>query len=172
MKKTLWLFVTAIILTVSMPQKSHALVGLLVKKKTVTIIGGATTAAGAGVFLLTSTAATLESALLLVFGGMFLGGLGIIILEDEPVEFKFPVMTGEKAEFLGVNFEDMAVYNSELNKLNRVKELIEEDLTEESTEVEARESWTNACTSFLSEQTCAVKAIVADEIMGNLKVAK
>lgn len=176
MKKVLASILCGMILTLSVPQKSHAIVGLIIKKKTVAAIGGATTGAGVISLGIAKIVATTSPGFLVGLGwdvtGLGLGALGIVVLDDDEAVFDYPVMNLEKAEQLGVTAQEMEVYNRELNKLNRVKEMIEDEMTNDTTIEEARSIWQNACSGFLSLETCDVKAKVADEIIGNLKVIK
>ena len=48
-------------------------------------------------------------------------------------------------------------------------EMIESEITEDTSIEEARTIWESSCTSYLAEETCFVKAKVADEIMSNLQ---
>jgi hypothetical protein len=89
-------FLAAVVLTQAVaPTPSQAIIGLIARKKVVTIIGGATLAgggvitAGSLIWASTATASNIGQAFAVailaaygIVGGAIIGGIGLIILDD------------------------------------------------------------------------------------------
>lgn len=157
--------------------KAEAAIGLIMKNKTAKTIGGISAGGSAGVFVagaLLSKAGivtfNLASAILFIYGTMFFGALGLVVLDDNTVaDMNFiPIDPARVDQAKGLTLEEIQVYNSELEELNAIRKTIQAEMNEESKVSEATELW-NAYKVYLSPETAKVAEIKAMEIAGKFE---
>jgi len=173
LKNSINILLCAFLLLATVPQQADAAIGLIWKKKTVKIIGAATT--GTGVVSLFVAKAVAESSTAFLAGlgwgllGVALGAVGIILLDDNIVQYQFPVLSQTESDRLGISYEDREIYNGEVNRLNQIKQFLENMDTKDTTIEQTRVQWESNCADHLSLETCAVKAIIAEDVLAHIK---
>ena len=161
------------ILVGTYPQKSHALIGVLAKSKTVRTIGGVTALSGLTVGSIgivgALTAADLGGAILgivALYLSVYIAGIGLIILDDQTVaniDFK----KIQAKDYPRLDPHDVAIYNREVKRLNMIKEDVQADLNEGDSAEKAGELWKGYAYG-ISEETQRVAAHLADLFVKNL----
>jgi hypothetical protein len=133
--KSLCVFCLTFTLIHSKP--ASAIVGLIVSQKIIKVVGGViggTGAIGVASGFITGAAATtlatgLKAVILIVYGAATMG-IGLIILDGESegnIEFQ-PLMLSDARE-LGINSDDLEIYNENVEMLNSIKETIYSELS-------------------------------------------
>lgn len=156
--------------------KAHALVGLVAKSQTVKVIGGigvgsgVVTVGSVFVYAATTTSTSLSSALgavLIAYLGILVGGLGLLILDDNTIaDIEFmPVIESKTDEF---NDYDIAVYNSELEELNAVRKTIQAETSDDATFEDVNKLWVEY-RDVLSPETVAIAEAISAEFVNNLQ---
>ena len=149
------------LLFVSIPQKSHALVGIAIKNSKTRTIGEIVTAVSGVSFIGSFLAIGTESA---IAGYIFISSmpgmaLGLVILDEKEADVKFKPLSNDKANLLGLNEDELEVYNSEVDELNAVTEEIEAQVSEKVSNEEIAQLWSEYGRS-LSPETMNVAAKV------------
>jgi hypothetical protein len=164
MKQLTAFFLVFSLLFVSMPQKSHAVVGVVIRDKTTRTIGAIVTAvsgvtATATIYALGATGAYFSGAAALILLSVPGVAIGLIILDEKNADLKFKPLTQDNARLLGLTEEELDVYNSEVDELNLIKAEVEEQVSENVTDEEIAQLWTEYGKS-LSPETMTVAAKV------------
>lgn len=137
--RTITAFLLATFLSSTLlPNKSHAVVGWLVKSPTTRAVGGVVTASG-GVYMLAARGvAEGWTALGHAIGAMMVMGLGLIILDEEQTaEAQFRPIRGKLASF---STEEIATYNDEVDQLNAILQTVVDDL-KRNPRLDEKELW-------------------------------
>jgi hypothetical protein len=172
---SIFLALCVVLSTSFVAPKSHAVTGLLVKKKVVKVIGGIGMAGGGvltgmGLAIAGSNAsgwaavgAAIAAGVYLGYG-IILGGIGLIILDDKQTvaDVEFAKLAGTNAA--GMDAYAVAVYNSELEELNAVRKTIQAELDPENSMEKARDLW-NQYSGYLSPETKALAEAQATHFM-------
>ncbi len=146
MKRFTALLIVFSLLILSVPKKSEAAVGIIIKSKTTRTVGGVVTLVSGVMFTLGALAAQTASTymlwihlpVLLGFAGV---PIGLIILEGENADLKFQELSVEKATLLGLDTKEVEIYNSEVEELNLVKSEIEAQVNEDVSDEEVALLW-------------------------------
>ena len=134
---------TVLITTTLYSPKSEALVGLIFKNKIVKTIGavgsigGGTVAVGAMIF------ADSWTGLMIFVGGVFTGGLGLVILDDNEladIEFR-KISIEDPASYKGFTVADVETYNSEIELLNSIRQTIVSEVSDSDNTEDAEMLW-------------------------------
>jgi len=151
MNKTLTSFILLLTITTSSlySPRADALVGWIFKSKVVKVIGGVG-AIGGGVMttgalvtaVVSSTGGGLGALLVFVYGSA-ITGLGLIILDDnELADIEFRKIELQNTEdYLGFSAKDVAIYNSEIELLNAVRQTIVSEVSESESTEDAEALW-------------------------------
>jgi hypothetical protein len=174
MKRYLASFLLVVtMMTVAVP-KADAVAALIFRKKIIAILGGAS-AGMVGVSLIAKR--IVEATSSATFAGLGWGsaaigfGLaGIVLLDDDTADYQFPVIGTELRPHINATDADIEIYNSEVNRLNRIKELLERELPVDVSVDEAQKAWDMVCTEYLSTTTCQVKSLVAEQFFTNMRM--
>ena len=164
-------FILAMILSIGIfianTPKADALVGVVIRQRTVRVVGGVVAASGVGAlaagFLLASSQATAGAAIGLAFLSFPVMALGLVILDEKNADLKFSELSDEKAKKLGIAADELYAYNSEVEELNLVKEVIESQVTNKTSNEEINGLWQEYKDS-LSPETLKVAALVTMEV--------
>jgi hypothetical protein len=145
MKRFTASLIVFVLLLVSIPQKSEAVVGIVIKDRTTRTIGGIVTAVS-GVSFATSLVLLSGSTYITGTGVLFFFGfagipIGLVILDEKNADLKFQELSGEKAKLLGLSNEELEIYNSEVEELNLVKSEIEAQISEKASDEEVASLW-------------------------------
>lgn len=153
--------------TLPIAQKSEAVVGLLIRNRTTAVVGGLTAGGGllfSGIIYTAAVGsgatgfAALQVAIyatIFVSLGWTAAILGIIVLDDKSVnEFRFLPLDNVE------NHDAIAIYNSELDQLNAIKERIEFEY-DQNPKVDTKALW-NEYAQSLSPETFGVAQAIAD----------
>ncbi len=170
MMLALSMFVSAVI-----PAKSHALVGAVVAVPTVVAVGAITAGAG-GVGLVSAIlygdrrGAGRYDGLLLGLASYVVIAVGLVILDDNSQGIAFGELDETKAVALGINAEEAAAYNSELEEINAAKQSIEMEVVkmEEPSAEKAHALWQEMRGNISPAAYSAMEKVSA-EFVKNLK---
>lgn len=154
-------------LLISHTPNASAAVGLAIKNRTVRVVGAVVTAAGAGSLAISSLiASTIGSYTAVGFAilSVPVALTGFVILDEKNADLKFGQISEEKARLLKVTREEVAVYNSEVEELNVVKEMIESRVTEKSKQAVIDRLW-QEYKDTLSPETLKVAAQITIKVL-------
>lgn len=147
--------------------KAEAAVGLVIKNKVVKTIGGIAAGSGGGLLaagvIITAGSTTfgwsaLGSALLaiaLTGGGLIVGGIGLIVLDDKQTVADVEFVKLTKALAPQFSDVDIAIYNSELDDLNAIRKTIQAEIKDAHSVKDANSLWLNY-SQYLSAETKAM----------------
>lgn len=170
MKRFLSLGLVLCLLTLSLPQKSQAGIGLLISSRTTRVVGGTMAIAGAAT---TGTSIILNA----IFGNSYtllgisaLGAvgaiLGLVVLDEKNANLEFKVISNEMAPKIGVSETELSIYNAEIEELNVVKEEIESKVSSDVSKKEIIARWSEY-KDTLSPETLKVASHVSRHIFEN-----
>jgi len=170
MKKFIVLVLAFCILNISYMNKSEAVVGLLLNSKTTRVAGGIVSVASIGT---AASAGAFHAIYGYTYGAMvfatlgFVGAyVGVILLEDNSGNLNFVPMSSHNAEKLQVSQKELDIYNSEVEELNNIKEVIEAQVSNNVTELEVTELWKDYRVN-LSPETMQVASKIVLEVFNN-----
>jgi hypothetical protein len=180
-------FLAAVVLTQAVaPTPSQAIIGLIARKKVVTIIGGATLAgggvitAGSLIWASTATASNIGQAFAVailaaygIVGGAIIGGIGLIILDDPRAvtDLSFEALHLERdATRLGVTAAQIQAYNDEREELNAIRKQILAHAPDLGFTLEqARDEW-NHYKRAVSQDAFLVASKVAESFFQSVRL--
>lgn len=181
-------FLAGLLLTQAVaPPPSHAIIGLIARKKVVTILGGATLAGGglitAGSLIYASSVSATSSGQAIaivavaaygILGGAIIGGIGLIVLDDPRAvtDLSFEALNPETdSARLGVTSSDVKAYNDEREELNAIRKQILANSPEAGLTVEqARDEW-NHYKVAVSPEAFKVAAKVSENFFKSVTLA-
>lgn len=157
--------------------KADALVGLIFKSRAAKTVGGIAALSGvtgAGVSLAVGVAgqnlATAVVAILGVYAGGILAGIGLVILDDNTIadiEFK-SLNLSDKIQFRGFSVEEAQIYNSELSLLNSIRKTISIEVSDSEDTADAEALWLEY-SDYLSPATFEIAKVQAAQFFKALK---
>jgi hypothetical protein len=178
MKKLTALFLAFSILVSSnfIASSSHAAVGLIFKSRVVKTIGGIGSAGGLtllGVSVIvgktTKTFSGLLYALVGIYYGVILGGVGLIVLDDQTVaDIEFMPLTAERAPQFDQG--QLNIYNAELAELNAIRKTIQAETADSEALEDAAKLW-NQYKAYLSPETVEIAEFQARQFLLELQRA-
>lgn len=159
--------------------KANAGIGLLIKNRTAVTVGGIGAGGSAVVFgtgLLLSKLGVvtfnLASAILFVYGTVFFGAVGLIVLDDNTVaDMQFIPIEPNTDQAKGLTRAEIEIYNAELDELNAIRKSIQAEMNEDSKVQDANDLW-NSYKEYLSPETAKVAEIKAMELASKFKYNK
>jgi hypothetical protein len=171
MKRFTAFLIVLTLLIATIPQKSEAVVGMIIKSKTTRTVGGVVTLVSGVMFTLGATTVTTSATYMMVSGALLVLGfagipIGLVILDEENADLKFLELSAEKATLLGLNTEEIEIYNSEVEELNLVKSEIEALVNENVSDEEVASMWAEYGKS-LSPETLRVASKVIVKAFSN-----
>lgn len=171
MKQLTAFFLVFSLLFVSIPQKSHAIVGIAIKDKTTRTIGGIITAVSGVTAIGTITALSVTGtyftgALTLILFSIPGAAIGLVVLDEKNADLKFRPLTEDKALLLGISNDDLEIFNSEVDELNAIKAEVESQVTDKLSDEEIALMWSDYAQS-LSPETMTVAAKVISKTFGS-----
>ncbi len=144
--------------------RSEALIGLIFKSRIVKTIGGIGAIGGGavtGIGLISAGSAGNVGSLIvgagLAYWGLILGGIGIIILDENKVadiEFR-SIDVARPQDYVGFSRSDVEIYNSEVELLNAVRQRIMKEVGEEGDTADAERLWMKY-EHYMSPETFAI----------------
>ena len=147
--------------------KAEAVVAIAIKNRTVRTVGGVVTAAGVSGVTISAIVANVTgsySAIGLMILSVPVAIVGLVILDEKNADLKFSQLPLNKARVLAVSPEDIAIYNTEVEELNVVKETIESRVSDKSTEADIDYLWSEY-KDTLSPETLKVAAQVTIKVL-------
>ncbi len=164
MKKILSLVLIFALISLSLPRKADAAVGLIIRSKSTRVVGGTMTLGGVS----TTGTSIIINALFgnsyLLLGVSVLGlmgaAIGLVVLDEQNADLKFMPLSTQYAEKMGIKISDMDIYNSEIEELNSIKEMIESKVSSNPSEEEVRHHWISY-RDYLSPETLKVASQVS-----------
>jgi hypothetical protein len=147
--------------------KAEAVVAIAIKNRTVRTVGGVVTAAGVSGFTISAIVANVTgsySAIGLMILSVPVAIVGLVILDEKNADLKFSQLPLKKARVLAVSPEDIAIYNTEVEELNVVKETIESRVSDKSTQADIDYLWSEY-KDTLSPETLKVAAQVTIKVL-------
>ena len=147
--------------------KAEAVVAIAIKNRTVRTVGGVVTAAGVSGVTISAIVANVTgsySAIGLMILSVPVAIVGLVILDEKNADLKFSQLPLNKARVLAVSPEDIAIYNTEVEELNVVKETIESRVSAKSTEADIDYLWSEY-KDTLSPETLKVAAQVTIKVL-------
>lgn len=164
MKRFIAILLVICFFTISITQKSEAVVGVLIKSRTTRVVGGvisATSAATAvGAVAINIIFANSYTAIAIAAFGVMGLAIGLVVLDEKNADMKFKSLPLGQAQKLGIGENELAIYNSEIEELNTVKEVIETQVSDNATQEEVTGLW-NKYKENLSPVTMNVASKVA-----------
>ena len=155
-----WVAVFVLLFTVSqfVAPRSEALIGLVFKNRSVKTIGGLGAMGGGSLAVVAYAGAmastdlgTIISFSLFTAWGIVLGGLGVILLDDQDtvadIEFK-ALDLDQPQDYLGFSRDEALIYNQELPMLNAIRQTIESQVNGEGDTQDAEVLWLNYSSSL------------------------
>jgi hypothetical protein len=147
--------------------KAEAVVAFVIKNRTVRTVGGVVTAAGVTGVTISAIVANVTgsySALGIMIFSVPVALVGLVILDEKNADLKFSQLPLEKSEILAVSPYDIAIYNTEVEELNVVKETIESRVSEKSSQADIDYLWSEY-KDTLSPETLKVAAQVTIKVL-------
>jgi hypothetical protein len=174
-----WVAVFVLLFSVSQfaAPRSEAIVGLVFKNRIIKTMGGLGAMGGGTLAAVAYTGAivstdigTIISLSLFTAWGIALGGLGIVLLEDQEtvadIEFK-SLNLNQPNQYIGFSRDDAMIYNQELSMLNAIRQTIASQVSPDGNTQDAEELWKKYSTS-LSPQTFAIAQFKARVFLESL----
>lgn len=157
--------------------KAEALVGLAFRGKVVQAIGGIGVVGGAAIFtsgyIAGVTATNLSGIVWLVVGatyGLAIGGIGLIILDDNTVvDLEYQMIDENSADFSKYSQLEINTYNSELEELNAIRKTIQAEVPADSKDFDQAASLWKEYSQMLSPATVMIAQDKAVEFIDSLR---
>ena len=158
-------------------KNAEALVGLAFRSKVVQVIGGIGVVGGAALFtsgyVAGATATNLGGIVWLVVGatyGVAIGGLGLIILDDNTVvDLEYQKIDESSADFSKYSQLEIDIYNAELEELNAIRKTIQLEVPADNKNFDQAASLWKEYSQVLSPETVMIAQDKAVEFINALK---
>jgi len=168
MKKIISLILVMCFLSISFTPKAEATVGLIIDSKATRVVAGITGATSLGIIFGSAAFNAIfgNSYTALALTGFSILGvfIGMVILDEKNPELTFQILSNTAAEKLGLTNLDVDIYNSEIEELNTIKEIIESQVSDNASHVEITRLW-NQYKENLSPETMKVASKIAERIL-------
>ncbi len=164
MKRFIAILLMICLFTISLTPKSEAGIGILIKSRSTRVVGGVISAtsgatiAGATVFNIIFG----NSYVAIAFAALGVVGVavGLVVLDEKNADLKFKRLSLEAVKRLGIKEKELEIYNSEVDELNVIKEVIESQVSDHVGQNEVTNLW-NQYKETLSPETMNVASKIA-----------
>jgi len=170
MKNFISLILILSVLNISFINRAEATIGFMMSSKVIKVVGGIVTAGsvtsafGSGAVIALNGAASTTAILATV--GVLGTWLGIIILDEKNGNMNFMPISDKTAKKLKISQTELDIYNSEVEELNTVKEIIEAQVSDDVNQAEVNEMWNHYKTT-LSPETMNVASKIVNQVLNN-----
>lgn len=164
MKKALAIILMISLFMISVTPKAEAGIGILIKSRSTRVVGGVISA--------TSGATVVGAAAFnIIFGNSYVAiafaalgvvgvAVGLVVLDEKNADLKFKPLSSEAVRRLGIKERELEIYNSEVDELNVIKEVIESQVSDQVGQKQVTELW-NQYKDTLSPETMTVASKIA-----------
>ncbi len=164
MKRFFAILLVICLFFVSTTPRSEAAVGFLIKSRSTRVVGGAISATS-GATIIGAAAFNIifgNSYVAIAFAALGVVGVavGLVVLDEKNADLKFKSLSIASAQRIGINEAELEIYNSEVEELNIVKEVIESQVTDNVGQIRVTELW-NQYKENLSPETMKVASKIA-----------
>jgi hypothetical protein len=151
--------------------KAEAVVGLILKNKTVTIISAISGGlSGTGAIIAATASSVTVWPILGALGFAAFGAVGIVLLDEETVaDVSFqPINLENEKAYAGFTVDQVKTYNLEVEELNAIRKSLIAEISEE-TSVEAAKALWDEYKTYLSPATIAIAEAKALQFANDLE---
>jgi len=150
--------------------RAEATIGFAMNSKATKVTGGIVTstsvASAFGSSVLGTIYGATYGAAIFATVGILGAWLGIIILDEKNGDLNFMPLSDKTASQLKISKSELEIYNSEVEELNIVKEVIGSQVDNDVTEAEVTDLWNHYKVS-LSPETMKVASKIVQEFFNN-----
>ena len=152
------------LMNIGFAQDSNALIGLAFKSTPVKVIGAVGAIGGGGLavygYATAATIGTLSGAfggLILTGYGAIIAGIGLVILDEKQIaDIEFKAIDVSRPDlYFGFTKDQVDTYNSELERLNSIRQTIISESNKEPDTKDAEELW-KKYSVYISRDTFAI----------------